>query len=139
MHLDYPIKAFHSYWNRKLEQPILFLSSPPPPKHLTDGTRAEARRIPSENLDKFYTDETRTLGEAVSHLTKPSRPVDAEVPIILYCQTKEGGICAFHDEDSQTIQLQFAFRYDWHRRGEDNFRGRGRCPTAKRGPEVKTS
>ncbi|RYO94012.1 hypothetical protein DL762_000760 [Monosporascus cannonballus] len=71
--------------------------------------------------------------------------LDAELGIILHCQSKEGDASVFGDEDNQTIQLlkkkgfseQFDFCYDWHWRSEDVFRGRGRCPTTKWDPKVK--
>ena len=88
-------------------------------------------------LNEFHEAELRELGACRSRLAKLSGPVDADLGIILHCQTKKGEVGYFWDHESPTIQTltkkgfsdQFAFCYDWHWRAEESIRDRGVCPT----------
>lgn len=88
-------------------------------------------------LNEFHEAEVRESGACRSRLAKPSGPVDAELGIILHCQSKKGEVGYFWDHESPTIQAltrkgfsdQFAFCHDWHWRAEESIRDRSVCPT----------
>lgn len=91
-----------------------------------------------ERLNVFYAGEIAEPKQDPDRLTKPSGPVDAELGIILHCQTKEGMAGHFWNTESPTIQAlakkgfsdQVAFCYDWHWRAEASLH-RGGCSASK--------
>lgn len=92
-------------------------------------------------LHDFYAAETSISGQDKSRLCVPSGKEDAELMIILHCQTK--GLLLptgnFWDMTSFTIQLlaskgystKFLYGYDWHWRAEETCIGRGKCSASK--------
>lgn len=94
----------------------------------------------SARLEKFYTTEMVLTKVPRSRLAKPSGPPDAELALLMHCQSKEGDIGEFWGTQSRSIQLlskkglsgEFVFGYDWHRRKEGSARERkGNCPAVK--------
>lgn len=93
----------------------------------------------SEKLQTFYAAEVLESGEPCNRLASPSGPEDADMGLIMHCQSKEGEIGQFWDMESRSIQTlaekglsdEFVFGYDWHWRGEPSCRGRGPCPTTQ--------
>lgn len=99
-------------------------------------------------LDAFFEAEIAISQEPRDRLADPSGPEDAELGIILHCQTMKGHVGEFWNPKSRTIQLlsakglspKFIYGFDWHWRAEDSARrpGKTACPT-KRWPLAKRS
>ena len=98
------------------------------------------RRQISAKLKAFYTAEQELTKESPATLARPSGPNDAELGLIMHCQSKEGEIGEFWDMQSSSIQAlakkgstpDFVFCYDWHWRGEASARSQEtNCPATK--------
>ena len=112
-----------------------FLTKPPPVHDIGDLEIQISSRLAS-----FFDAEVALTGEAASRLGRPSGPKNAELGLILHCQSKKGDIGEFWDKESRTILLlaekgfnnSFAFGFDWHWRAEHSARARGgSCPITK--------
>jgi hypothetical protein len=57
-----------------------------------------------EKLDAFYIAEVQESGEPRNRLAAPSRPENANLGLIMHCQSKEGEIGPFWDIESPSIQ-----------------------------------
>jgi hypothetical protein len=90
-----------------------------------------------EKLDAFYIAEVQESNEPRNRLAAPSGPENADLGLIMHCQSKEGEIGPFWDLESPSIQslaqkglgVEFMFGFDWHWRAETSARGRGGCST----------
>jgi len=90
-----------------------------------------------EKLDAFYIAEVQESSEPRNRLARPSGPENADLGLIMHCQSKEGEIGPFWDIESPSIQslaqkglsVEFMFGFDWHWRAETSARGRGVCST----------
>jgi hypothetical protein len=90
-----------------------------------------------EKLDAFYIAEVQESGEPRNRLAAPSGPENANLGLIMHCQSKEGEIGQFWDIESPSIQtlaqkglgVEFMFGFDWHWRAETSACGRGGCST----------
>jgi hypothetical protein len=133
----FALEATRKLDGKQLQQLLQFLHASP--ETMASQSKDELHKTLLRRLNEFYAAEPRESGECASRLTKPSGPVDAELGIILHCQTKKGKVGCFWDQESPTIQAlakkgfsnQFAFCYDWHWRAEETLRGRGLCPTIR--------
>lgn len=94
----------------------------------------------STQLASFFSAELALTGDSANRLASPSGPKDAELGLILHCQSKEGDVGEFWDKENRTIQAlaekgfsdKFVFGFDWHWRAEHDARSRGgSCPTTK--------
>lgn len=107
-----------------------------------------SRQLIRAKLDAFFEAEIAISREPRDRLANPSGPEDAELGIILHCQTMKGHVGEFWNPDSRTIQLlsakglspEFIYGFDWHWRAEESARrpGKTACPT-KRWPSAKRS
>ena len=90
-------------------------------------------------LEDFYQAETEETGEPRDRLAAPSEHEDADLGIILHCQSKNGPIAAFWDIENRSIQSfmdkglgpEIIFGFDWHWRAEDSARAgdeKASCP-----------
>jgi hypothetical protein len=134
--------GLHLETNRleRLQQFLLQLPCTPDPKlQKALQTSLNAR------LEQFYAAEVQESGQEKSRLAGPSGPAHAELGIILHCQTKDGEVGPFWDEENPSIQLlvkkglssQFAFITIGIGGAEENCRGRGLCPATKWSKSVK--
>ena len=104
-------------------------------------------RKSTTKVQEFYADETSISEWDKSRLCAPSGKEDAELVIILHCQTRNGAlpVGAFWDTTTFTIQnlaakgysTDFLYGYDWHWRAEETCIGRGNCSAAKWPQAVK--
>jgi hypothetical protein len=108
-------------------------------------TASELASRVDQELEKFYKAEVEQSGQPRTRLGIPSGPVDAEVGIMLHCQSKEGGVGEFWDPKSKTIEIlaekgfspDFAYFFDWHFRADETAsRDNGRC-FANKWPEAQ--
>ena len=84
----------------------------------------------------FYEAEVQESGEERNRLACPSGPEDADLGLIMHCQSKDGEVGPFWDMTNASIQAlaakglseDFTFCYDWHWRAESSPLGRGLCP-----------
>ena len=84
----------------------------------------------STQLALFFAAELALTGKSANRLARPSGASDAELGLILHCQSKEGDIGEFWDMENRTIQTLaekgfsniFVFGFDWHWRAEGNAR-----------------
>jgi hypothetical protein len=107
-----------------------------------------SRQLIRAKLDAFFETEIAITREPRDRLADPSGPEDAELGIILHCQTMKGHVGEFWNPESRTIQLlsakglspEFIYGFDWHWRAEESARrpGKTACPT-KRWPIAKRS
>jgi len=135
-------KAASILETREVELLIDFLEKP------RQIDREIANRVVRSRLDAFYQAEVAATGEPRERLAAPSGPEDAELGIILHCQSKEGHIGKFWDYESPSIQAltakglssEFVYGFDWHWRAEESARrpGRSSCP-ASAWPRAKRS
>ena len=135
-------KAASILETREVELLIDFLEKP------RQIDREIANRVVRSRLDAFYQAEVAATGEPRERLAAPSGPEDAELGIILHCQSREGHIGSFWDYESPSIQAltakglssEFVYGFDWHWRAEESARrpGRSSCP-ARAWPLAKRS
>ncbi|KEF51839.1 uncharacterized protein A1O9_12176 [Exophiala aquamarina CBS 119918] len=98
-----------------------------------------SRKLIRARLDAFL--EIAISREPRERLADPSRPEDAELGIILHCQTMKGHVGQFWNLESRAIQLlsakglsrEFIFGFDWHWRAEESARrpDKTACPTKR--------
>lgn len=98
-------------------------------------------------LQNFYMNEISTSGWVRNRLCAPSGKEDAELVIVLHCQTRNGSspAAAFWDTKTFTIRTlaskgyrtDFLYGFDWHWQAEETCIGRGHCSAAKWPPDVK--
>jgi hypothetical protein len=123
----------------QLQQLLAFLSRCP-----IRAQRARLNHILSNKLQAFYQAEISASGDDPTRLARPSGPEDAEIGVIMHCQSEEDAIGAFWNTSNFSIRVladkglndDFAFGFDWHWRATDPCRGQGRCPARKWKPIV---
>lgn len=87
-------------------------------------------------LREFYAAEIQECGGPLNRLAAPSGPESALLGLVMHCQSKEGEIGEFWDNENRSIQLlakkglskEHIYGFDWHWRAETSARGRGSCP-----------
>jgi hypothetical protein len=90
-----------------------------------------------EKLNAFYIAEVQESSKPRNRLAAPSGPENANLGLIMHCQSKEGEIGPFWDMESLSIQslaqkglsVKFMYGFNWHWRAETSARGRGGCST----------
>ncbi|KIW13277.1 hypothetical protein PV08_08465 [Exophiala spinifera] len=133
--LEFAKSAAHALNSKEVEYLIHFLRKPP----------RQAQEFPREHvrskIETFHEDEVAISGEPRDRLAYPSGSEDAELGVILHCQSTKGHVGEFWDPDSRTIQLlikkglspDFIYGFDWHWRAEESMRRHGKtsCPTTR--------
>ena len=92
-----------------------------------------------EKLRLFYNAELLQSGKPLNKLAAPSGLENAQLGLLMHCQSKAGDIGEFWDMESRSIQMliekglskDFIFDFDWHWRVETSAGGRGPCPAAQ--------
>jgi hypothetical protein len=64
----------------------------------------QSHQLAVEKLDAFYVAEVQESGEPRNRLATPPRPKNADLGLIMHCQSKEGEIGPFWDMESPSIQ-----------------------------------
>ncbi|KAH8888094.1 hypothetical protein GQ53DRAFT_826656 [Thozetella sp. PMI_491] len=114
-----------------------------PPR--TINAQTHLRQLADQRIRRFYDEEPRLNRESPSRLAAPSGPPDAEICLLMHCQTKDGRIEQFWDENNQTIcalqakgfSPQFVFYFDLHWRAARPGRQNRGCPAGKWPPAVR--
>lgn len=106
------------------------------------------RQVVKDMIQRFYNEEVSTSKWDTDRFCIPSGREDAELMLILHCQTKKATLPVrdFWDLSTFTIQKlgakgydpDFCYGYDWHWRAEETCVGRGTCSTRTWPPAVKT-
>jgi hypothetical protein len=101
--------------------------------------RRALQHLVQHKLETFHAAESEESKGSCGRLGTPSGPEDADIGLIMHCQTKRGQIGEFWDHESPSIQLlaakglnpEFLYGYDWHWRAETSARRPGKvsCPT----------
>lgn len=114
---------------------LAFLREIPP---LPTST-VQLHQMVKDMIQRFYNEEVSTSKWDVDRFCIPSGREDAELMLILHCQTKSATLPVgdFWDLSSFTIQTlaakgydpDFCYGYDWHWRAEETCVGRGTCST----------
>ena len=128
----FPNEAYEILEQRELKQLRDFFSLHP--RHIP--SRDELHENVTRRLQIFYEIEVLESGEDGSRLACPSGPEDAELGLIMHCQSKDGEEGPFWDMTNASIQAlaakglseDFTFCYDWQWRAESSPLGRGLCP-----------
>ena len=111
-----------------------FLSKPP--ERQDSGTLHDTILA---KLQIFCAAEILESGEPMNKLGAPSGPENAEMGLVMHCQSKEGEVGEFWDIQSRSIRTlaekvlsnDYVFGFDWNWRGETSARGRGPCPATQ--------
>lgn len=104
----------------------------------SSASAIEIKLLVDQELERFYMAEIAESGQPRNRLARPSGPVDAEVGIMLHCQSRDGEIGEFWDQGSKTVQIlaekgispDYVYCFDWHFRADETAsRDNGRCFT----------
>ena len=111
----------------------------------TQSDTAHLHQFVNQRVQRFYGEEVSLSGNSRERLAAPSGPPDAELGILMHCQTKDGQIGPFWDVQNQSISAlhqkglspDFAFGFDLHWRAGVVGRQNKGCPAVKWPPAVR--
>jgi hypothetical protein len=105
----------------------------------TQNDAAHLHQFVVQRVQRFYREEVSLSGSSRERLVVPSGPLDAELGLLMHCQTKHGPAGAFWDDKNQSISAlqqkglspEFAFGFDLHWRAGLPGRQNKGCPAVK--------